>query len=410
MNRKIILSLVLGLAMGCGPSNPPADGGDAGTQDVVQAQPRSLFNGMYTTTTDVSAQEALVGEVATARMRAGMFQFAEIDAQAGASSPIGRMLSAVDTAYLGTNASSNPNSLERTFRNGLAAGMSATTDDARSVAKQYVEKSLLVALELAMHIELNAAAEHARYGRWAQVREHWDAAALLFTGLEERFRNRSTTMVMGIWGPGTSMITDENLADRTIELLARGPAAIDAMARRTLLETTSALVVYTSKTFYLSGLNYAAQIESRLAMMMGTDVARAEGGTYYQGVLLAFHAQSTTAAANMARTRWTTGPIADLTLLNVIRDSGALYAEMNAQAVADYASASDDDRAITRARLTATVDVLDEALAFAGQDVAMLRQTLVLAGTRSASGDHAGAAALLSEVENAITAVARAGM
>ena len=277
--------------------------------------------------------------------------------------------------------------------------------------------NLVVAQLLAMHRELRTAVTEIDEGEWAEAREHWDRAAAWFTALETSYGRRSDTTVAGVWGPGTTNVTDENLATRTVELLSRGAQLIDARAAANANDTARQLLVYSTKYAFLSALNYANVFETRAAMMGDLEYPRAEGGALFEGVLLPFFGRAAmgspeATAIATARARWAYGVTAmqGPTRLSLVRDCGAIYALLTASGVRGYAMANDGARAATRSTLRGVVDTLDEALAYARQDPTMLRAKITAAEGRSTAGDHAGAAALLAEVQTAIEAVSRVGL
>jgi hypothetical protein len=409
-SKLLVFGMLLGLATGCGASTPPAgDAGSDASTDASSATPTPLFNMRYTATTDVTVQMQLVASINALRERIGMQQFDMVDAMAPATSPVGQLLTRLDARFIGANAASVDYSLDRMFRTAVMQGRMATTEDQRAVAEERAEKSLLVALELAMHVELDEAVEEAIEGDYDHARRNFDAAAAYFTGLQSKYESRSTTMVQNVWGMGNSRLTDENLSDRVIEHLVRGRAAVDQMSRRTVIERASTLIVYTSKYYFVSSLNYASAIQTRLASMMSVAGPQAEGGTFYEGVLLPYFGAMPSAAATTARARWRGMP-AEITRTAVLRDSGALYGELATASLNGFATADENHRWQAIARVRAIVDVLDEALPFARQDLAMLRTRLDTASMRADANDAAGALMLLNEVQASIATVARVGM
>lgn len=413
------ISIVLALSVHCGPGNSPPDSAtnDAATDSPTAMcetprpaapTPTTLFEGMYSATTNVETEKTEVTTIGQIRMLAGMYQWDTIDTMAAPSTPVGLLLSRIDRAYFGENAATSEYSLERTFRNGLAAGRNATDDNARQIAKQYVEKSLLVLLELAMHSELRNAIEQALAGCWINAREHWDRAAVYYSGLDGNFRSRSMTTIPNVWGDGTSMLTDENMGSHTVELLGRGLTAIQGTSARTVNLLANELTVYTTKYFFLSALNYGHQVQTAVTMGTNPDKPRAEGTMFFEGLVLAHFARSNSTAVANARARWRGSPM-NITRLAVLRDSGSLYSELTASAINTFLTGNDNERWSSIARIGATVDVLDEALTYSGQNVATLRDTLATARSQLQENNTSAAASSLRQVQTAIESVARAG-
>lgn len=377
----------------------------------------AMFMGRYTARTPVTDVRVLSAEADALKAHAEEQHFAMIEPAMMQGTAVTAWLSRLDADFAGDAAGAGANTLQGAIRAALGRWRMAPNDT--SIAKgvaETVEKTLVVAQLLSMHSEVRTALTEIEEGEWAEAREHWDRAATWFTALEAAYGRRSDTTVAGVWGEGTSNVTDENLAARTVELLARGAQLIDAHAAANASDTARQLTVYSTKYAYLSALNYANVFETRVAAMGDLEYPRAEGGSLFEGVVMPFHGRAAmgsaqAAAASTARARWAYGVTAAQgpTRLATLRDCGALYALLTADGVAGYATATDPARAATRSTLRGVVDTLDEALAFARQDPAMLRAKIATAEARSTAGDHAGAAGLLAEVQRSIDAVARAG-
>ncbi|MBI5517036.1 MAG: hypothetical protein HY909_24855 [Deltaproteobacteria bacterium] len=396
--------LVVALAGACG--------GGAGTapdmQEDAGAPSAPLMAGMYTPRTDIDAEVALVAALTNARTASGMFQWDAIDTAVAPTAPLGAFLARLDQEFLGASGAQGEYALTRTVREALVRGRAATTDDARGIAKQGVEKPLLVALGLGVTSELRLARAAAREGQWVRASRAWDRAAAYLSGLHGNLGTRSSTSANGVWGASVMTLTDENMAERTLALLVRGRAGLDARSVRTVVETSAEASAYVTKYYFLSGLNYAHEVRATLAMMRDATKVFAEGRYFFEGVVLPNHGRSDAEAVRAARARWRGEPSA-LDRAEVLRDSAALYALGLRPAVEALASADASARQETLALLSGTVDALDEALGAAGQDVPALRARLVEARTRADAGDGAAAATLARAVLDAIQGLAARG-
>ncbi len=403
----LVAALALALTAGCGD-----DGAAPATPGTT-----AMFMGRYTARTSIAEITRLNADLAALKEHAEEQRFAMIEPAVMPGAAVTQWLSRLDADFSGDASGAGAATLQGQLRAALARWHAAPND--MSIAKgvsETAEKTFIVAQLLAMHSEIRAALAEIDDGEWAEAREHWDRAAAWFTALEPAYGRRSDTTVADVWGPGSSNVTDENLSARSVELLSRGAQLIDAHAAANASDAARQLLVYSTKYAYLSALNYANVFETRARTMGDLEYPRAEGGTLFEGVLMPFHNRASegsaqAAAVSAARARWTYGVTAAQgpTRLSLVRDCGALYGLLTAEGVAGYATASDPARAATRSTLRGVVDTLDEALAYARQDPAALRTKLTTAEARSMAGDHAGAAALLREVQQAVDAVAHVG-
>jgi hypothetical protein len=213
---------------------------------------------------------------------------------------------------------------------------------------------------------------------------------------------------MDLWGPGRSMLTTDDLAATTIELLTRGRGALDAQSQRTVTEVEATLGIYANRLYFLEGMKYVTLLEADVAAMRPLDAAaQTEGGESFEGVLLAHFGMSTSAAVTTARAHWH-GAASDLHKLVYLRDVGTAYAELHTAALNGLAQADLDTQRGAVARVRATVDVLVEALQLAGQDPAALRNTADLARMQVDDGNAAMAAMTLGPVRDAIASIGAA--
>lgn len=404
---KVALLIAALASVGCG------DDGSSGATPTV-----TMFMGRYAPRTPVSMVTQMSDAVDAVEDPAEEQEFMTAAAGLQPGMRVPQWLSALDGEFSGDAAGAGPNTLQGAIRDALARWRMAPMDASiRTGTAETLEKTLDVGRLLSMHSELRGALTAIDAGDWANARARWDRAAAWFSTLEADYQRRSDTTATGVWGPGSNAITDENLATRTVDLLARGAQLVDARAADNARDTARQLLVYSTKFAFLSAVNYSTVFETRVAMMGDLEYPRAEGGALFEGVVTPFHgraAAGTPVAMTVAtaRTRWAFGATAATgpSRLAVIRDSGALYAALTADGVTNYATATDAARASTRSTLRGVVDTLDEALAFARQDPVMLRAKITTAEARSTAGDHAGAATLLREVQTGLDAITRAGM
>lgn len=392
--RRFVAMGVLAAVLGC------SDGGSSDTG----ASP-AMFMNAYTPRTNMAATLATVSTVKTIRAQSVAYQFDSVATQSAASGSVGQLMARIDRAYLGDGAATSPYSQERLFRQGLAAAQQATDRDARDVARQSVENTLLVVLHLATRTELDAAATAARAGDWQTASASWDRAAAYWSGLEDAVRLRGTQTADAAWGAAPATLTDDDMAGRIIDMLARGRGAVDAHAKRTVIETAATIAMYGTKYFYLSMIHEAFEVEEARGKMESTAAEFAEGVALSEGVPQSWDARGAQASTVAYRARWH-GDAAMVSRAPVMVELGAMYAAWAQADVARYAAGTDDDRAEVIGHLGAMIDVLDEALATNRQDVTALRARIVAANTASASGDHAGAARELTAVQTAVATLA----
>lgn len=393
-HRGLLGALVLTFAMGCG----------SGTDGAEPSAPTSLYAGMYTTTTDVSAELATVRGVEQVVDLTEADQWDSVEARVAGTTAVGRLLARLDQEFIAAPATSEFG-IERTLRRGIALGRAARTDAERDVAHEVVVKSFMVVLGLAMQSELRAVADDAGAARWASARQRWDRAAVYFSGLEPGVREYQTQRIPGVWGAGHDALSSDDFAASMIELLGRGRAAIAASTGRATIETATQAGVYVTRLYFLAAVKYATLLDNATRASVTPDPAWQTEGTYaYEGVVASFFGRAPTAAASTARARWR-GPAAMITRAQLLRDSAELYADVNARALEGYASATDSERWSAIVRATATVDVLAEALTASGQSPATLKGELVMARALSETGNHADAIARLREVQTAVERV-----
>lgn len=406
MAHKGYLSFVLiaALASACS---------DGGTSDAGASV--ALLGGVYTATTGVSAQAAQAEGLAEARELAEASQWDRVTAEIAPSTPAGALLAQMDADFTGDAAGTSALGLRGTIAAAIARGRAAPTDMiVQKASQETVEKTLLNAQQLAMVTELRGAVAASEGGNWPEARQRWDRAAVFFNGLASKYQTRADTQVTGVWGMGNNSLSDENLAQRMTALLTSGARLIDARAADNFADTAAQAEVYGNKYFFLSAVNYGNVYQSRVASMMDLEYPRAEGRAFFEGVAVLWGARSMDAAMQSAlmssRARWERGAMMGPTRVSVLNDCGRVYALAAGAWTSRYAAATDRERVVIRGRLRGLVDLLDEALAYAGQDVAALRAKVTEAAARSAMNDHAGAAALLTEVQAAVNAVTTAGM
>lgn len=405
MTHKGFLSFVLIASLAA-----CSDGGGATDAGATT----SLLGGMYTTTTTVTAQTAQATALAEARDQAEAYAWDRVTAAIAPATTVGTLLTQMDTTFTGDMAGATPLSLRGTIVAAIERARAAPMDMiVQKASQETVEKTLLNAQQLAMVNEIRTTLVESEEGEWAEAREHWDRAAVYFNGIAAKYQTRADTQVMGVWGPGNNALSDENLSQRMTALFANGARLLDARARDNFADTASQAEVYGNKYFFLSALNYGNVYETRVASMMDLEYPRAEGRALFEGVAVLWGARSTdpamATALMTARARWERGAPMGPTRVSVLNDCGRIYALATGAWTSRYATASDRDRIMIRGRVRAVVDLLDEALAYARQDVTALRAKITQAEARSAMNDHAGAAALLEEVRAAVESVSRAG-
>lgn len=389
--------------------------GDDGSPTATPSA--TMFMGRYTPKSPVNMVAEMSDAVDAVEEPAEEHEFMTAAAGLQPGMRVPQWLSQLDAEFSGDAAGAGPHTLQGAIRDALARWRMAPNDAVTQTGTgETVEKTLDTARVLSMHSELRAALTAVDAGDWTNARARWDRAAAWFATLETDYQRRSDTAASGVWGPGSSAITDENLAARNVDLLARGAQLLDAHAADNARDTARQLLVYSTKFAFLSAVNYGSVFEARAAVMGELEYPRSEGGALFEGVVIPFHARAAAGTplamtVSAARARWAFGVTAATgpTRLAVIRDGGALYAALTADGVSAYATATDAARAATRSTLRGVVDTLDEALAYARQDPAALRAKITSAEARSTAGDHAGAATLLRDVQTALDAVTRAG-
>lgn len=390
--RRFLAMGVLLAAAGCS---------DGGSSDGATSP--AMFENAYTPRTNMADTLATVSTVGAIRAQSVAYRFDQVATQSAAGGPVAQLLARVDRAYLGDGVAASPYSLERMFRAAVTQGQAATERAARDVARQPVENVPLVVLHLAMRSELAAAAAAARAGDWSTASASWDRAAAYWSGLEASTRLRATQPADAAWGAGPSTLTDDDMAGRMIEMLARGRGAVDAKARRTVVETAGALTVYGTKYFYLSMVHEAFEVEEARGEGEPTTLEFTEGVALSEGVSMTFDPLAARPSTATYRARWH-GAETLVTRAPVMVELGAVYADAAQADVQRYAAGTDDDRADVIGRLRAMVDVLDEALAANGQDVAALRARVV---TATNTADVAAAARELAAVQAAVATLAQ---
>lgn len=404
--RTTIVFLIAALAAGCGDDA-------ANTPATV-----TMLSGRYTARNPVTMVTEMAAALETVAEPAEEHEFEEAAEALAAGRPVPTFLSQIDAEFSGDAAGAGPFTTQGAIRDAMARWRMTPTDaSVQTATGETIEKTIDMSRLLAMHSEVRAALTAVAGNDWTAARSRWDRAAAWFSTLENAYAHRADTAATNIWGATATAITDENLATRTTDLLTRGAQLIDARATENLRDTAQQLLVYSTKYPYLSAVNYASVFESRAQSMGDIEYPRAEGGAFFNAFVTAFHGRASAGSpaetlARTGRARWAYGVNASTgpSRLAVIRDAGALYASLTAPGVEGYATASDVDRAATRSTLRGVVDTLDEALTFARQDPSAMRAKISTAETRSLAGDHAGAAALLREVQQSLDAVTRAGM
>lgn len=404
--RSTIVFLIAALAGGCG------DGGSS------SPPPPTMLSGRYTPRTSITSITEMAETLETVAEPAEEHRFDEAAEALAAGRPVPMFLSQLDAEFSNDATGAGPFSLQGSIRDALARWRMAPTDaSVQTASGETIEKTIDMSRLLAMHSEIKAAITAVDSSDWTAARARWDRAAAWFSTLEDYYAHRADTAAANIWGASSTAITDENLATRTTDLFARGALLIDARAADNLRDTARQLLVYSTKYPYLSALNYATVFESRAQSMGDLEYPRSEGGAFFNAFVTAFHGRATQGSpietmTRTARARWAYGVTAATgpSRLAVIHDAGALYASLTAAGVAAYATASDSDRAATRSTLRGVVDTLDEALTYARQDPDALRAKITSAEGRSTAGDHAGAAALLRDVQQGLDAISSAGM
>lgn len=405
MAHKGFLSLILIASLAA-----CSDGG--GTTDAGTA---ALLGGMYTPSSSVATQAAQAAALADAREDAEASAWDQVTTLIAPGTPAGTLLSQMDAEFTGDAAGTSPLSLRGMLTAAIDRGRAAPTDMiVQKASQETVEKTLLNAQHLAVVVEVRAALAAAEAGNWGDARQRWDRAAVFFNGLAAKYQTRADTQVMGVWGPGNNSLSDENLSQRMTALLTNGARLLDARARDNFADTAAQAEVYGNKYFFLSALNYGHVYETRAASMMDLEYPRAEGRAFFEGVAVLWGARSTDMAMQSAlmsaRARWERGAMSGPTRVSVLNDCGRIYALAVGAWVSRYPAATDRERAAIFGRTRGVIDVLDEALAYARQDVTALRAKVTQAAARAAMNDHAGAAALLTEVQTAVNAVTTAGM
>jgi hypothetical protein len=376
--------------------------------------PTPLLSGMYSATTAVAAQAAQAEALGEAREHAEVSAWDPVVTAIAPTAPAGTVLTLVDATFVGDAAGASPLSLRGSIMAAIERARAAPGDMiVQKASQETVEKALINAQHLAWVNEIRGAVVESEAGEWARSRERWDRAVVYFNGLASSYATRGAGELAGVWGPGNSRLSDENLLQRMSALLVSGRQHIDARAADAFADTAGQAEVYGNKYFFLSAVNYGDVYATRAASMMDLEYPRAEGRALFESVAILWGARSTdpamVAALMSARARWERGAPMGPTRTSVLNDCGRIYALATGAWTSRYATASARERIVIRGRVRGMVDLLDEALAYAQQDVTDLRAKITRAEALSAANDHVGAAALLEEVRAAVESVSRAG-
>ncbi|MDP3274151.1 MAG: hypothetical protein Q8Q09_03080 [Deltaproteobacteria bacterium] len=422
--RLVLSSLALAVMAACSAPSPMSDAGAEASTDgaVTEAggdasmamcatvmdapMPTPLLMGMYTATTDVSAEIAATTQLGTVRGLPAAMPMGWWDAAAAMTadgSPVILLLERADRHALGAMASGHPQSLLARFRAAITSGRMATDDDGRGVARQRFEKSLLAALALNVQVAVDAAIASSVRGCARESLQHWDRVAAFYTGLDGNARTRSMTMAPDVWGTGVNNLTDENMGDLLVERLGRGRTAAMGASSRALISVGEEFKMYLTKYFFLSVMNYAYVVPSRLSMMMSATVAHAEGATFVEGLLLQLDPAGTGMGTVASRGLWAGTPdqVAQRSAMGLII---GVYGDKLARDTTGFASKTPEEQLAIAARVVGMVEALDEALVYARQDIGALRTAASTARSSASSGNAAGAMAAFAQLQTAFNA------
>lgn len=386
----VVLSIVVAasLATGCGADSestnyvPAATGGGGNTAKT------SLFGDTYRVATDQTEAWSLSTDLASARTAAGAYDWQAVSSSVSPGTRIATAAAAAEQTLTGAAAKqSSPTAL---VAHGISLGKAASTEQERAIAKQYVEKPLLVLSGLV-----------ARQALGKGSAESIDSAAVTLFGLEDKLTKRSESAVTDIWGPGTSTITTDALSTRVGQLLM---VARSAAAQGDPLSSYHAARarVYVTKYYYASTLNYAHEVEADVIAAKPSDVHQVEGRMFAEGVANALFGAADDDAAPL-RSLWA-GPAANVTLASVRAALLEAYLLVADDAVS--AIGAGGEGAIGAAGVLAgTVDVLAEPLGARGRDPAALVSSAQSIATKLHGGDVAGAKSAALDLEASLAVV-----
>jgi hypothetical protein len=366
-------------------------------------QPDTFFEGTYKTGPIEYAWQ-FNQEVTNAAKLAVAYDWAGVEAAIAPSTLLGQKLEAMVVEF-SVGAEAQARSPKALIAKGISLGKAAGADEIKkNVAKQYVEKSLLVLTQLfAMH-EIEEALE-ATMPTDAAV--EIDAAAIVLATLESRMISRQTTEVPDLWKMGSTLITTDKLAMHTGELLftARtkmGEGAPDAGA------ALAKANVYATKYFYASVLNYGYKVQVAEAADMSSEVAFVEGGMFSEGLSTSFFGAEDANAKPM-RDLWT-GPSLAMNVAALRPVAIGVYGKVAANAASYYSIPEgpvQKEMIEMAGKIAGTVEVLTEALDAQGVDVPGLQAKASSLVDAAVANDVAGADTLAKEISATITAAAK---
>ncbi len=387
------------LATGCNQGG----GGSGGEGGSAAIQPDTFFEGTYKADS-IDYAWTFNQDFTKAAELAVAYDWAGVEAAVAPTTLIGQKLNELGVEFC-VGAEAKPRCPQTLITKGLEIGKTSGGDALKNdIAKQYIEKSLIVLTELYTMHEIKEALE-ATTAETA-VREI-DAAAIILAGLEGRMIKRQTSEIPDLWKAGSTLITQDKLAMRTGELLFAARTKIADGAA----DAPAALVkanVYATKYFYASVLNYGYKVE--VAVKGGTDpeVSHTEGATFAEGLLLGFFG-SDDGAASLMRSIWI-GPADAVTIANVRSSTIGVYGKLTANATS-YFSLPElptvDGMLQAAGTIAGSVEVLTEALEASGADVASLQSKAATLIDLSAANDIAGADALAKELSAAVIAATK---
>ena len=386
------------LAAGC---NQGGAGGEGGSS--VVPQPDTFFEGTYKTGV-IEYAWAYNQEMTNAATLANAYDWAGVEAAVAPGSLLGQKLDAMELEF-STGVEAKKRSPKALIAQGLSMGKASGGDATKNdIAKQHIEKSLIVLTELyAMH-EIEEALEATKADDAAR---EVDAAAIIWATLESRMIKRQASEVPDLWKAGSTLITTDKLAMHTGELLFAARTKIADGAP----DATAALVkanVYATKYFYASVLNYGYKVEGLVAEGKSTEIVQIEGATFSEGLSTAFFGGDDAAAAEL-RGIWTGQP-AGITVAALRPAMVGVYDKLTTEA-ASYFNLPENPEPKgmleSAGRIAGAIEVLTEALDASGADVVALQGKATSLIDAAKANDVSGADALAKELSAAVTAAVK---
>ena len=387
------------LATGCNQGGGGGGGGSGGEGGGAAVQPNTFFEGTYKVDS-IDYAWTFNQDFTNAAKMAVAYDWAGVEAAVAPSTLIGQKLDALEIEF-SVGAEAKVRSPKALIAKGLEMGKSSGGDETKNaIAKQYVDKSLIVLTELYVMHEIAEALE-ATTAQDAAV--EIDAAAIILAGLESRMISRSTTEVPALWKTGSTLITQDKLAMRTGELLFAARTKIAEGA----VDAPAALVkanVYATKYFYASVMNYGYKVEVAVAGGSNSEISQTEGAVFSEGLSTGFFGSNDAAAATM-RGIWI-GPAEGVTTAGVRAACIGVYSTLTANAATYIAMPQPEAKEMLESAgtIAGSVELLTEALEASGADVAALQGKAAELINLAAAKDAVGASTLAAEISTAVTA------